>query len=45
VEIWKTPTLESEIFLILGSLDNSKFLEIFTLLSLFNDRKKNFMGR
>jgi hypothetical protein len=45
VEIWKTPSIESEIFLILGNLDNPQFLEIFTLLPLFNDRKKNFMGR
>jgi hypothetical protein len=45
VEIWKNPTIESEIFLILGNLDNPKFLEIFTLLPLFNDRKKNFIGR
>jgi hypothetical protein len=39
VKIWKIPTLESEIFLVLGSLDNSNFLEILILLPLFNDRK------
>jgi hypothetical protein len=44
VEIWKIPIVESEIYLVLGSLDNSKFLEILTLLPLFNDRKK-FVGR
>jgi hypothetical protein len=39
VKIWKIPTVESEIFLVLGSLDNSNFLEILILLPLLNDRK------
>jgi hypothetical protein len=39
VKIWKIPTVESEIFLVLGSLDNSNFLEMLILLPLFNDRK------
>jgi hypothetical protein len=40
IEIWKIPTIESEIFfLILSNLDNSKLLEILTLLQLFNDGK------
>jgi hypothetical protein len=45
VEIWKVPIVESEIFLVLGSLDNSKFLEIFTLLPLFNDRKMSWVDK
>jgi hypothetical protein len=32
IEIWKNPTVEGEIFFILSSLDNSKFMEILTLL-------------
>jgi len=39
VKIWKIPTVESEIFLVLGSLDDSNFLEILILLPLLNDRK------
>ncbi len=45
VEIWKIPIVDSEIFLVLGSLDNSKFLEILTLLPLFNDRKTSWVDK
>jgi hypothetical protein len=39
VKIWKIPTVESEVFLVLGSFDNSNFLEILILLPLFNDQQ------
>jgi hypothetical protein len=42
IEIWKIPTIESGIFLILSSLDNSKFL-ISTLLPLFNGEKTSWV--
>jgi hypothetical protein len=45
IKIWKIPTLESEIFFILSSLDNSKFLEILTLLPLFNDEKNSWVDK
>jgi hypothetical protein len=35
----ENPTVEGEIFFILSSLHNSKFMEILTLLQLFNDGK------
>jgi hypothetical protein len=38
-KIWKIPTVESESYLVLGSFDKSKLLQILTLLPLFNDRK------
>jgi hypothetical protein len=45
VEIWKIPIVESEIFLVLGSLDNSKVLEILTLLPFFKDRKNSWVDK
>jgi hypothetical protein len=45
IEIWKNPTVEGEIFFILSSLDNSKFLEILTLLPLFNYGKFSWVDK
>jgi hypothetical protein len=46
IEICKIPTVETEIFfIILSSLDNSKFLEILTLLPLFNDEKISWVDK
>ncbi len=45
VEIWKIPIVESEIFLVLGSLDNFKFLEILNLLPLLKIEKKSWVDK
>jgi hypothetical protein len=45
VETLEIPTIESEFFWVLGSLDNSKFLEIFILLPFFNDGNFSWVNK
>jgi hypothetical protein len=48
-KIWqkyeKFTPLKVKSFFILGSLDNSEFLEILTLLPLFNDRNNSWVDK